>query len=88
MKTVIKPAYKGGATVIINRYKYIHNGMRQLCNQEYYSPPKEYPTRKFNAKILDIMKQATNLNIIDAKMQKYLQQIPWNTQTLHASKDS
>ena len=34
--TIIKPADKGGATVILNTDDYIKAAMRQLSNEEYY----------------------------------------------------
>ena len=34
---IIKPADKGGATVILNKEDYITEAMRQLTNEEYYS---------------------------------------------------
>ena len=69
--TGYKLAVKVGAIVILNRNDYIQEGLRQLDNQEYCSPLDNYLTKNFNAEILHIIKQATNLCIIDYNMQKH-----------------
>ena len=38
---IIKPADKGGATVILNTGDYITEAMRQLNNEEYYKRVEE-----------------------------------------------
>ena len=58
--------------MIKNRCNYIQEGMRLLHNQEYYSSLEQDPTRNFNAKIIYIITQVTNLNIIDDSMQRIL----------------
>ena len=62
---IIKPSDKGGATVIMNKQAYVQEDRRQLENEVYYSPLDEDPTRVYNANILQVIEQATNLNIID-----------------------
>ena len=67
----------------MNIYDYIQEGMRQLDNQEYYSLLEKTQPGILMLKILYVIKQATNLNITTCK--NTLEQIPPNTQFLHAS---
>ena len=48
---LIKPADKGGATVIQNREVYIREGERQLSDSLFYQPLDTDPTESNNDKI-------------------------------------
>ena len=48
---VIKPADKGGATVILNRADYVAEGLRQLSDQNFYLPIDDDLTTTHNEKI-------------------------------------
>ena len=52
---IIKPANKGGATVILNRYDYIKEGKNQL-NQQNYQPLSLDPTKNFKLEITKLIK--------------------------------
>ena len=49
---VIKPADKGGATVIQNRADYVAEGLRQLGDQVFYKPLDSDLTTEHNTKII------------------------------------
>jgi len=70
---VIKPADKGGATVILNKTAYVQEAHRQLCNQKYYRKLDE-PIYKTNiSKINDILESMYSEKFISAKQLHYLQ---------------
>ena len=48
---VIKPADKGGATVIMNRDDYVKEGMRQLADSKFYKQLESDPTDSNNRRI-------------------------------------
>ena len=68
--TIIKPADKGEATVIQNKQDYIQEELRQCQVDKSYSPMEEDPIRKYNVKIIQHIRKATNLNIVDKNKQK------------------
>ena len=53
---VIKPADKGGATVILNKSDYITEGNRQLKNKENYSSLSGDPTKHFTEELKKLIK--------------------------------
>ena len=67
---IIKPADKGGNIVIMNKEDYIHEGLRQLSDHNFYEELEEDPTKNYNNQIYQALHQAANLNIIDDKMKK------------------
>ena len=64
-KDIIKLADKGAAIVLLNRQDYIREELRQLEVDEYDSPLAEDQTQKYNVEIFQVIKEATNHNIID-----------------------
>ena len=48
---VIKPADKGGATVIMNRDDYVKEGMRQIADSKFYKQLESDPTDSNNRRI-------------------------------------
>ena len=66
----LKLAGKSGATVVLHTLDYMQEALRQLEDDKYYSPLEEDPTRKYNVEILQVIKEVTNLSIIDENMQK------------------
>jgi hypothetical protein len=70
---IIKPADKGGATVIINKNSYINEAYRQLNNENYYVK-LDQPIYKNNiAEINKILKSMENDGFISNKQFAYLQ---------------
>ena len=49
---VIKPADKGGATVVQNRSDYVAEGLRQLSDQNYYRPLDNNLTDEHNRMVM------------------------------------
>ena len=69
---IIKPADKGGATVIMDKKCYIDEALRQLNNKEYY---REIPKPIFmdnKKKIDEILKEMQKNKFINRKQFKYL----------------
>ena len=69
---VIKPADKGRNIVIMNRYDYIKEGLRQLSDHNHYELLEKDPTQNYNSQIHQILQKAVNLGIKDDKMKKIL----------------
>ena len=69
---VIKPADKGGNTVIMNKQDYLQEVLKQLSNNNHYETLEEDPTQECNNQIYQVLQQATDLNIIDDKTMKTL----------------
>ena len=53
---IIKPADKGGATVILNRSDYIKEGKNQLNHQQNYQPLSLDPTKNFKLELTKLIK--------------------------------
>ena len=53
---IIKPADKGGATVILNRYDYIKEEKNQLNHQQNYQSFSLDPTKNFKLKLTKLIK--------------------------------
>ena len=69
---VIKPADKGGATVIMNKSSYINEAYRQLNNSNYYTKLTG-PVYKNNiSKINDILSSMVNDGLISKKQLEFL----------------
>lgn len=70
---VIKPADKGGATVIMNKSSYLNEAYRQLNNENYYKK-LDAPLFHDNVdKINNILKTMVSDGIINSKQFKFLQ---------------
>lgn len=69
---IIKPADKGGATVIMDREAYINEAHRQLDNKKYYAPLDEPVYLQNKPKIRNVLIEMYRKNFIDAKQFKYL----------------
>lgn len=70
---VIKPADKGGATVLLNKDAYLREAHRQLGNRQYYTKLRE-PIYKSNiSKINEILESMKSDKFISAKQLQYLQ---------------
>ena len=66
---IIKPADKGGATVIMNVEDYVKEAQRQLKDTNYYRHVSQ-PTHSLNViKILKILESLENKRFIDKKQQ-------------------
>jgi len=69
---VIKPADKGGATVILNKDAYLREADRQLSNENYYTKLSE-PIHKLNIpKINEILESMEEHGFINKKQLQYL----------------
>ena len=53
---IIKPADKGGATLILNRSDYIKEGKNQLNHQQNYQPLSLDPTKNFKLELTKFIK--------------------------------
>lgn len=70
---IIKPADKGGATVVMNKLSYLNEAYRQLNNTKYYLK-LDRPIYKSNiSKINNILHSMQNNGIINRKQFNYLQ---------------
>ena len=70
---VIKPADKGGATVLMNKTSYLKEAHRQLYNADYYQKLPHGPIFRDNIiKINDILQKMRNENLISVKQYQYL----------------
>ena len=69
---IVKPADKGGATVIMNRDLYRAEALRQLNNTKYYSKIPESLATKNALKIKEIMTKIKNKKFITEAQYKYL----------------
>ena len=72
---IIKPADKGGATVILNRYDYIKEGKNQLNHQQNYQPLSSDPTKNFKLELTKFIK-----SFPDPYKSQLLSYIPHNPQ--------
>lgn len=52
---VIKPADKGGATVVMNKIDYVEECVRQLSDRNFYEVLPDNPTQAFKCMILDTL---------------------------------
>ena len=69
---VIKPADKGGATVILNKDAYLREAHRQLCNTRYYTKLSE-PIYKNNiSKINEVLESMESEKFITKKQLHFL----------------
>lgn len=68
---VIKPADKTKTIVIQNKSNYIKEGERQL-SQKYYVKIENPTTENIKQKVIDIINQLYNQNLIDEMTNKYL----------------
>ena len=69
---VIKPADKGGATVIQNRRAYIAEGERQLKDENFYKQTEENLTAKHNAMIAQQLEAMRLRGEITQKVKNFL----------------
>jgi hypothetical protein len=69
---IIKPADKGGATVIMNRDAYIAEARRQLDNRKYYTPLAEPIYTSNKLKIGRVLNEMYKKKFIDLKQFQYL----------------
>jgi len=70
---IIKPADKGGATVIMNKDSYINEALRQLNNQDYYVKLDRPIFQNNIPKLNCILSQMKSSGLIDANQLKFLQ---------------
>jgi len=69
---IIKPADKGGATVILNKDAYLREADRQLSNENYYTKLSQ-PIHKLNiSKINEILESMEAHDFINKKQLQYL----------------
>ncbi|CAJ0943123.1 unnamed protein product [Ranitomeya imitator] len=69
---VIKPADKGGATVVMNKNQYIAEIKRQLADTTTYRKIQADPVYNIRRKIATILTKHTQLQTIDAKTKTFL----------------
>ena len=69
---VIKPADKGGATVIMNRADYVAEGLRQLSDQNFYQPTDDDLTAEHNQKIAAHLDNIIKRGEITERVAKFL----------------
>ncbi|CAJ0958837.1 unnamed protein product [Ranitomeya imitator] len=69
---IIKPADKGGATVVMDRHTYCQEVHRQLSDTETYQAIPRDPTFDIDRKIKHIVKSYLDRNIIDHKTATFL----------------
>ena len=69
---VIKPADKGGATVIQNRADYVAEGLRQLSDQCFYQPVDDDLTTEHNMKIIAHLDNMLKRGEITEKVARFL----------------
>ncbi|CAJ0931129.1 unnamed protein product, partial [Ranitomeya imitator] len=69
---VIKPADKGGATVVMDRSMYREEILAQLNNRTVYLPLSHNPSSTIESKIRGLLEEALHLGIIDKKTQEFL----------------
>ena len=87
-KTIIKPADKGGATVILNTGDYITEAMRQLNNEECYKKLEEDLTSQHEQLINQCISDLINNGDLDMDTGQLLR--PANSRTpifLHFSQN-
>ena len=72
---IIKPADKGEAIVILNRYDYIKEGKNQLNHQQNYQPLSLDPTKNFKLELTKLIK-----SFPDSYKSQLLSYIPPNPQ--------
>ena len=76
---IIKPADKGGATIILNTGDYITEGMRQLSNEEYYKRVEEDLTSQHEQLINQLISDLINDGDLDMDTGQLLR--PANSRT-------
>ena len=69
---VIKPADKGGATVILNRADYVAEGLRQLSDQNFYLPIDDDLTTTHNEKIATHLENMIKRGEITERVARFL----------------
>ena len=69
---VIKPADKGGATVVQNRSDYVAEGLRQLSDQNYYRPLDDNLTDEHNRMVMSNLDTMRHLGEITERAARYL----------------
>lgn len=69
---IIKPADKGGATVLMDKSNYIAEALRQLNDPKYYQKIREPISKNNVPKIHKILQDLQNLGYISKKQQEYL----------------
>ena len=52
-KIIIKPADKGGAIVVQNKYGYMKEGLQQLSDEKFYTKLDHDMTESHNAKVIE-----------------------------------
>ena len=68
----LKPAYKGGATIIQNHLEYVAEGFRQLSNRNYYRQLDNDPTDDHNCKFASHLENMRLWGEITEKSALYL----------------
>ena len=69
---MIKPADKGGATVILNRADYVAEGLRQLSDQNFYQPINDDLTTTHNEKIATHLDKMIKRGEITERVARFL----------------
>ena len=69
---VIKPADKGGATVVQNRSDYVAEGLRQLSDQNYYRPLDDNLTDGHNCMVMSNLDTMRRRGEITERAARYL----------------
>ena len=70
--TVIKPADKGSATVVMSRQDYLDKVISHLQNEEYYFKLDEEPTSRYAEEITCFLTEMMDRQAIDKETFKYL----------------
>lgn len=71
-KTIIKPADKGGAVVIMNRVDYVAEAKQQLADTNAYCHIRFDPTTHLKSVLLMVLREALIMGWIDDNLLKYL----------------
>ncbi|XP_066447099.1 uncharacterized protein [Eleutherodactylus coqui] len=69
---IIKPADKGGAVVVMDRFKYLNEIRRQLNDVSTYEKLRQDPTLRFQMQLRVLINEAINQAIIDQQLADYL----------------
>ena len=69
---MIKPADKGGTTVILNRADYVAEGLRQLSDQNFYQPIDDDLTTTHNEKIATHLDKMIKRGEITERVARFL----------------
>lgn len=80
---IIKPADKGGATVILDKHNYILEALRQLSDPKYYIQLEQPIYHENVSKINEILKEMKNLGFISEKEFDFLSPAQYKERTFY-----